>query len=253
MTACSACKSGKGLDFGIRTAFQPIFDLHTGNVFAYEALVRGMHGEGASEILSRVTDETLYSFDQACRVTAIRQAAAAGIMDTEARLSINFMPNAVYSPMACIRLTLETAREVGLAEDRLIFEFTENERLDTDHVRDILEAYKKLGFATALDDFGAGYSGLNLLADMQTDYVKLDMALIRGIDCSEPRRQIVEAMVRLLDGMGRMVIAEGIETEGELAALSDIGVHHVQGFLLARPSLESLPVWPRSRHLQRVA
>ncbi len=250
---CEACKSGKGLDFGIRTAFQPIFDVRDGRVFAYEALVRGANGEGAKDILGRVTAETLYSFDQACRVAAIKNAAAAGLLEGDARLSINFMPNAVYSPMACIRLTLETARQVGMPLDRLIFEFTENERLDTDHVRDILQAYNKLGFATALDDFGAGYSGLNLLADMQTDYVKLDMALIRGIDQSEPRRQIVYAMVRLLEDMGRTVVAEGIETRGEMDALCDIGVHLMQGFLLARPAIDRLPVWPEDAKLTRAA
>ncbi|MGB3797016.1 MAG: EAL domain-containing protein [Alteraurantiacibacter sp.] len=250
---CNACKSGKALDFELRTAFQPIFNVRNGSVFAYEALVRGINGEGAEEILARVTAQTLYSFDQACRVAAIENAVAAGLLNTDARLSINFMPNAVYEPMACIRLTLQTAREVGMPVDRLIFEFTENERLDTDHVRDILKAYNKLGFATALDDFGAGYSGLNLLADMQTDYVKLDMALIRGIDQSEPRRQIVYAMVRLLEDMGRSVVAEGIETQGEMDALCDIGVYLMQGFLLARPAIDILPVWPESGPLARAA
>jgi len=253
VTACSACRSGKGLDFGISTAFQPIFDVRSGEVFAYEALVRGDAGESAPQVLSRVTEDTLYSFDQACRVAAIKNAAAAGLLETGARLSINFMPNAVYSPLACIRLTLETARQVGMPEDRLIFEFTENERLDTGHVRSIVEAYRKLGFATALDDFGAGYSGLNLLADLQTDIVKLDMDLIRGIDSSQPRRQIVYAMVRLLEDMGRTVVAEGIETRGEMDALADIGVHLMQGFLLARPTLDGLAQWPEDTQLARAA
>ncbi|MFB0611097.1 EAL domain-containing protein [Aurantiacibacter poecillastricola] len=253
MAACEACRSGKGLDFGIRTAFQPIFDIRTGEVFAYEALVRGTEGEGASEILARVTQETLYSFDQACRVAAIKNAARTGILETGARLSINFMPNAVYSPLACIRLTLETARQVGMPEDRLIFEFTENERLDPAHVKTIIEAYRKLGFATALDDFGAGYAGLNLLADLPTDIVKLDMELIRGIDQSEPRRQITFAMIRLLEEMGRMVIAEGIETRREMDALAELGVHYMQGFLLAPPMLDTLQDWPARMLKSKVA
>lgn len=250
---CVACRSRKALDFGIRTAFQPIFDVRDRSVFAYEALVRGMEGEGAREILGRVTAQTLYSFDQACRVTAIENAVAAGLLTGDARLSINFMPNAVYEPMACIRLTLEKARQLGLPMERLIFEFTENERLDTKHVRQILKAYAKLGFGTAVDDFGAGYSGLSLLAEMPTDYVKLDMALVRGIDQSEPRRQIVCATVRLLEDMGRTVVAEGVETRGEMDALCDIGVYLMQGFLLARPAIGSLPVWPEYGPLARAA
>lgn len=253
MNKCGACRAGNGLDFEIRTAFQPIFDVITGEPFAYEALVRGSAGEGAAEVLARVTDQTLYSFDQACRVAAIRNAVSAGLLQTGARLSINFMPNAVYSPSACIRLTLETARQVQLPIDRLIFEFTENERLDTGHVRTILEAYHKLGFSTALDDFGAGYSGLSLLADMQTNFVKLDMELIRGIDRSEPRRQIVQAMVRLLGDMGRTVIAEGIEHRGEMDVLANMGVRYMQGFLFGRPVMEKLPGWPADTGLSRAA
>ena len=234
---CAGCKDGAAFTTKLLTAFQPIYDLNDGSVFAYEALVRGEGGKDAAEVLALVDDESRYAFDQACRVAAIEHAVAAGLLDTGARLSINFMPNAVYSPLACIQLTLKTARSVGLAEDRLIFEFTENERLDIEHVARIVAAYRSLGFSTAIDDFGAGYSGLNLLANLDTDLVKLDMELIRGIESSEPRRQIVRAMVRLCAEMGRQVIAEGIETHGELAALRAMGVHLVQGYLLARPTL----------------
>ena len=237
---CTGCRDGAAFPHALLTAFQPIYDLRDGSVFAYEALVRGADGQGAAEMLALVDDDNLYAFDQACRVAAIRQAVAAGLLDCQARLSINFMPNAVYSPMACIQLTLKTARETGLAEERLIFEFTENERLDIAHVANIVAAYRSLGFATAIDDFGAGYSGLNLLANLNTELVKLDMELVRGIDDSEPRRQIVHAMVRLCEEMGRQVIAEGIETRGELDAIRALGIYLVQGYHLARPAIGQL-------------
>jgi len=241
---CSGCRDGQDLPFALRIAFQPIVDLATGKPYAYEALVRGPDGQGAGWVLAQVTDENRYRFDQACRVAAIREAVAAGLLEGDARLSINFLPNAVYSPQACIRLTLATAAECGLPSERLIFEFTENERLDTAHVRGIVEAYRSLGFATALDDFGAGHAGLNLLADIQTDLIKLDMDLIRGIDTSMPRRLIVEAMVRLCRSLRVEVIAEGIETEAELAVLRLLGIRYVQGYLLAPPALGQLPVPP---------
>lgn len=247
---CSGCRDGTSLDFSLQTAFQPIYDIEEGRVFAYEALVRGAHGEGAAEVLARVEDDNRYAFDQMCRVTAIRQAVRAGIVESGAKLSINFMPNAVYSPMACIQLTLRTARETGLPEERLIFEFTENEQLDIDHVRNIVDAYRQLGFATAIDDFGAGYSGLNLLANLETDLIKLDMELVLGIDSSEPRRQIVLAMVRLCEEMGRTVIAEGIETAGELEALRKCGIRYMQGYYLARPELGALPAVELDRSLR---
>ncbi|WP_373487300.1 EAL domain-containing protein [Blastomonas sp.] len=224
-------------------AFQPIVDIQTGLPFAYEALVRGENGEGAAEVLARVTPENRYAFDQRCRVKAIEDAVAAGILDTPARLSINFLPNAVYSPLACIQLTLQTSRATGLPMDRLIFEFTENEHMaDTHHVKNIVDSYRKMGFGTAIDDFGAGHAGLGLLAEFQTDYIKLDMELIRGLDTSMPRRMIVEGVLRIAQSLGITVIAEGVETMGEYEVLRGMGVRYLQGYLLARPAFRALPV-----------
>jgi FOG: EAL domain len=223
-------------------AFQPIVDAETGAPFAYEALVRGPAGESAGEVLAGVTAENRYSFDQQCRVAAIEGAVGAGILETGARLSINFLPNAVYSPAACIQLTLKTARATGFPTDRLIFEFTENEQMvDTDHVKNIIETYHRMGFATALDDFGAGHAGLGLLARLQTDFIKLDMELVRGIDTSMPRRMIVEGLVRMAETMGIKVIAEGIETVEEYRALRALGIRYIQGYLLAHPGFRTLP------------
>jgi EAL domain-containing protein (putative c-di-GMP-specific phosphodiesterase class I) len=223
-------------------AFQPIVDSETGLPFAFEALVRGSHGEGAAEVLAKVTAENRYAFDQQCRVSAIKGAVAAGILDTEAKLSINFLPNAVYSPVACIQLTLKTARATGFPTDRLIFEFTENEEMiDTDHISNIVDSYRKMGFATALDDFGAGYAGLGLLAKFQPDLIKLDIELIRAIDTSMPRRLIVESVARLCDKLGIVVIAEGVETVGEYDTLRNLGIRYIQGYLLARPAFQTFP------------
>ena len=240
-SGCSGCRS-VGQAFDIAMAFQPIVDVATGRAFAYEALVRGSNGEGAGEVLARVTPENRYAFDQQCRVAAIEGAVAAGILDTDARLSINFLPNAVYSPVACIQLTLKTARATGFPTDRLIFEFTENEEMaDTDHVRNIVDCYARMGFATAIDDFGAGHAGLGLLAKFQTDFVKLDMDLIRNIDASMPRRLIVGGVIRIAESLNVKVIAEGIETVAEYNALRELGVRYLQGYLLARPGFRALP------------
>jgi len=209
---------------------------------SFEALVRGSNGEGAGAVLARVTPENRYAFDQRCRVAAIEGAVAAGILETDARLSINFLPNAVYSPAACIQLTLKTARENSFPIDRVIFEFTENEEMtDTAHVKNIVQTYRKMGFATAIDDFGAGHAGLGLLANFQTDYIKLDMDLVRGIEGSLPRRLIIEGVIRIADSLGITIIAEGIETEAEYDALRAIGVRYIQGYLFARPGFKCLP------------
>jgi EAL domain-containing protein (putative c-di-GMP-specific phosphodiesterase class I) len=240
-TGCQGCKSQSD-GFGIAMAFQPIVDGETGRPFAFEALVRGSRGEGAAEVLAQVTAENRYAFDQQCRVAAIEGAVAAGILETNARLSINFLPNAVYSPLACIQLTLKTARATGFPTDRLIFEFTENEEMnDTDHITNIVDSYRKMGFATAIDDFGAGFAGLGLLARFQPDLIKLDMELVRAIDTSMPRRLIVESVVRLCDKLGIVVIAEGVETAAEYRVLRDLGIRYIQGYLFARPAFQALP------------
>ena len=249
---CTGCRDGQALDFAITMAFQPIFDIRSGQPWAYEALVRGADGTGASDILARVTEQNRYTFDQRCRVTAIEQAVTLGLMDGDARLSINFMPNAVYEPLACIRLTLKTAAAQGLPLSRLIFEFTEQEDMDDcGHIQNIVDSYKKIGLGTALDDFGAGYAGLNRLACLQTDVMKLDMELVRDIDTSMPRRMIVEAMVGLCRNMGMEVVAEGIETQAECDALRDIGIYLMQGYYLARPAINAFPAMTENayRHL----
>ena len=94
---CSGCRDGLDFELPFTMAFQPIVDVAAGKVFAYEALVRGVDGAGAHQILTGVNEANRYSFDQACRVKAIEMAVEAGLMQSDAKLSINFLPNAVYS------------------------------------------------------------------------------------------------------------------------------------------------------------
>ncbi|WP_445326824.1 EAL domain-containing protein [Sphingobium sp. AN558] len=98
-----------------------------------------------------------------------------------------------------------------------------------------------MGFGTAIGDFGAGHAGLGLLAKFRTDYIKLDMDLVRGLDTSMPRRLIVEGVLRIARSLDITVIAEGIETIGEYEALRSLGVRYIQGYLLARPGYKVLP------------
>lgn len=242
---CHGCREGTGFEVPFTMAFQPIVDVSAGTVFAYEALVRGVDGAGAAAILSAVTDDNRYAFDQACRVKAIGNAMQAGLLASGAMLSINFLPNAVYSPMACIQLTLAAAASVALPVDRLIFEFTENEVMGSPaHVMDIIETYKSIGFKVAIDDFGAGHSGLDMFAIFAPDEVKLDMALIRGIERDRRRRAIVRAMVGLCQELDTKLIAEGVETRCEMQALLDLGVRFQQGYLYGKPAIDQLPRLP---------
>lgn len=244
-TKCKGCHDGaEGFPVPFSMAFQPIFDVSNGTVFAHEALVRGPGGEGARLVLDQVTTDNRYAFDQQCRVKAIELAASLFEPAGSTKLSINFMPNAVYEPRACIRLTLATAMQTGFPADRIIFEFTENEQLDTSHLLNILRTYRSLGFKTAIDDFGAGHSGLSLLTRFQPDIVKLDMDLIRGIDQDQVKRGIVKHTLAMLNELSITPICEGVETQDELSALRDLGVSLIQGYVLAKPTFESLSAYP---------
>jgi EAL domain-containing protein (putative c-di-GMP-specific phosphodiesterase class I) len=239
-TGCAGCRAGV-FEKPFSMAFQPIIDL-TGGVFAYEALVRGPQGQPALSVLADVDADNRYSFDQSCRVKAIEVASGLGAADHGALLSINFLPNAVYEPRACIQKTLATAAATGFPTDHLIFEITENEEvLDHDHLERILTAYRAMGFRTAIDDFGAGFSNLNLLARFQPDLIKLDMDLIRGADRDRVRRAIIGGILKVCDEIGVRVIAEGVETVEEHQALVDLGIGLLQGYLYARPAFETLP------------
>lgn len=237
--SCPNCARSESLGFDFTMAFQPIVDTAQRRIFAHEALVRGIDGEGAGEILGRIDDSNRYRFDQLCRIKAVRLASQLGI---DCRLSINFLPNAVYKPENCIRTTIAAARSCDMPLENIIFEVTEVEKVrDHGHLREIFEAYKRYGFGTAIDDFGAGYAGLGLLAEFQPDYLKLDMQLIRDIDRIRAKQIIVRGIVSTAHEMGIGIIAEGIESREELGYLQDQGITQFQGYLFARPAFQALP------------
>ena len=245
---CADCLEGAGLDFEITMAFQPIVRVSTRSVYAYEALVRGRNRESAGHELSQVNEQNRYRFDQACRVKAIELASRLGLPSREGQLlHINFLPGAVYRPETCIRATLEAAERFGLPIERIVFEVTEGEPIQEEaHLKSIFAEYQRRGFRTAIDDFGAGYAGLNLLANFQPNISKLDMALTRNIDQDRIRRSIASSVIAVCRDLDIAVVAEGIETVGELDTIVALGVDLVQGYLLAKPAFEAMeePVWP---------
>ncbi|TVR12025.1 MAG: EAL domain-containing protein [Salinarimonadaceae bacterium] len=239
---CASCREGQHFDIPFSMAFQPIVDLASDAIFAYEALVRGLSGEGEGAILSCVNDQNRYAFDQACRIRAIELAAQLRLSEHARFVSINFLPNAVYRPEACIRATLAVAERVEFPLEAIIFELTEGEALsEPAHLKSIVESYRKMGFRTAIDDFGAGFSGLNRLAQFQPDLVKLDMQLVRDIDKDPVKRVIVGGIVKICGDLGIEIIGEGVETAQESLALLDLGISIQQGYHFARPGFETLP------------
>jgi diguanylate cyclase (GGDEF)-like protein len=239
---CVACAEGVNQPFPFTMAFQPIISASRQEVFAYEALVRGLAGEAASTVLSRVNRRNRYAFDQSCRRTAVDLAARLGIVARGVKLSINFIPGAMYEPENCVRATLAAANRAKLPLDRLIFEVTEGEEvLEPAHLMKIFEVYRQQGFTPAIDDFGAGYSGLNMLAEFQPGIIKLDRELIQDIDASWPKQSIVRGVLSVCQDLNITPIAEGVETQAEYRVLRSLGIDLFQGYLFARPGFESFP------------
>lgn len=238
-SGCHHCLDKNGAEIDFSMAFQPIVNAESKTIFGYEALVRGVSNEPAGFVLDKLNDENRYFFDQSIRVKAISTAVDLGL---ESLLSINFFPNAVYRPETCIRTTLNACEEYGFPINRVMFEVTESEKIeDREHLKNIFSYYNEKGFITAIDDFGAGFSGLNLISDWQPNIVKLDMNLIRNIDQDVTRQHLVESVIGFAHKVGIDIICEGVETKAELETLMAMDVRLFQGFLFAKPQFEALP------------
>ncbi|MBG22786.1 MAG: diguanylate phosphodiesterase [Idiomarinaceae bacterium] len=236
---CRDCLAGKDLGFAIEMAFQPIVDLQTQKIIAYEALVRGPNGEGAGWGFEQVTHDNRYYFDQACRVKAIETAIKLGCKEF---LHINFLPNAVYSPETCIKATIEAADLYGFDLTKLVFEVTEGEEIiSKSHLQRIFSSYAARGFQTAIDDYGSGYASHQWLVELRPHILKLDRTLIIDIDQSPEKQQEVKQVLAQCELQGTRLLAEGIETEAEMQTLASLGLRYMQGYLFARPEFKGLP------------
>ncbi|MEP6547483.1 MAG: EAL domain-containing protein [Gammaproteobacteria bacterium] len=230
--------------FKFSFAYQPIVDIETRTVFAYEALVRGRANESAATVFASIAPEQLHTFDRDARVHAIGLAAS---LDLQAYLSLNLLPASLERLPDAIQSTIEAARRANVSIQRIFLEVTEGEIInDAASFAQRMNSYRAQGLRFAIDDFGSGYSGLNLLAEFQPDAIKLDMHLVRDIDSKGPRQAIVRAVIQVCDDLGIEVIAEGIETDAEYHWFKRIGVRLFQGYLFGRPAFEALsvPVFP---------
>jgi EAL domain-containing protein (putative c-di-GMP-specific phosphodiesterase class I) len=220
-------------------AFQPIVDVAARSIFSYEALVRGAQGAPAATVFERVSPDNLHRFDQESRVAAIELASR---LRLPCKLNLNFLPRSLYTSPMAVRSALEAAQRCGITPDRLVLEITEGEVID-DHAAfgRAVNEFRRSGLQLAIDDFGAGYAGLTMLADFQPDLLKLDMTLVRGIQRRGPRQAIVRAIMQACIDLGIDVIAEGVETPEEYRWFRNADVTLFQGYLFGRPQFEGLP------------
>lgn len=199
---------------------------------------RVAHGTALDDLLS-----TSLAALMAAGAVKLERMAQDGVRELKAQLQADPAQDSRHTTVAQQRARRQIQQRVQDALDRM----SEQEVMrDPAHLLDILRTYRDVGLKTAIDDFGAGYSGLNLLADFTPDLLKLDMHLVRGIDQDRKRQAIARHGAALALELGIAVIAEGIETADESRALQDLGIDLQQGYLFARPQLDGLaPIhWP---------
>lgn len=227
--------------------FQPIIycqdaNIESPRIFAHEALFRIRDQDDTiipPGYVFSVADKSdlLFSLDLTARRSAIEHAAAAKL---NSKVFVNFNPSSIYDPSYCLRSTAAAIAQAGLEASDVVFEVTETHKVNNlAHLKGVLNFYRNAGFKVALDDVGAGWSGLNLLHDLMPDFAKIDMALVRDIDSQPSKQKIVKHLIASARENGIQIIAEGIETAAEAECLAELQADYLQGFLFGRPELKA--------------
>jgi EAL domain-containing protein (putative c-di-GMP-specific phosphodiesterase class I) len=219
--------------------FQPVVRLSDGAVIGQEALMRAEACcrllSGAEIVAAATAHDRLMAFDVRARSVALEQGFP--LLPAGQSLFVNFTPTAIYDPDVCLRTTWAAARRAGADLGRVCFEVMETEAFpDLELLRAILDRFRERGARVALDDLGAGNSSLLYLDVLRPDVVKLDRGLIAGLDQDAARRRMVGALADYAHELDAEVVAEGVETAGELHAVRELGADLAQGYYLARPA-----------------
>ena len=221
-------------DGSIRMALQPIIRADDGTVVAYEALLRSTHLilDGPMSVL-RVA-ELHGMMPEVGMEVARRSAEIMEHLDESVKLFVNLHP----LQLGDRELLMETMRPLAPWSGRVVCEITERSRLQgINGWEDSISHLQSTGFEIAVDDLGAGYNSLAVLADLQPQVVKIDMSIVRNID-QEPRKQrLVDLLVKFGDATGAQVLGEGVETQAEARTLKECGIHLMQGYLFGRPEI----------------
>ncbi len=222
----------------ISSVFQPIVDLKNNAVLGYEALSRGPSAtEYESPLfLLRVADRTglTIELDRMFRSVALNNARG---LPAGSKVFVNTLPATIYDPELQAARLSRTLERLAIIPSRVVFEFSERYVVTNQALLlDALREHRELGIQLAIDDVGAGYSGLERIASLQPDYLKIDESLVRHVETQGVKRSVLSALVRMAADIGAQVIAEGIESSDEMKCLLDLGVGYGQGFHIARPA-----------------
>lgn len=240
---------GRGL---ITPVYQPIVRLHDGTLHGYEALSRiSQPGiiENSEELFARAGELGLASsLEMLCRKKALVNVRE---LDIPGKIFLNVSPALFQSRDHERGVTANLLDELRIERSRIVFELTERTIIeDYDLFLRGVAHYREQGYSIAIDDLGSGYAGLQILARLEPEYVKLSRFLIANIERSPTRQALVESMVTFCNKTGARVIAEGIERPEELEYLRALGIHFGQGYLLAKPSAVPVPFAVRKDHFR---
>ncbi|TDJ15372.1 MAG: EAL domain-containing protein [Deltaproteobacteria bacterium] len=216
----------------IQVRYEAIVDLNNAQVLGYEALSRGPEGTDLTNPrdLFRRAEEAglLYELDALCRKIALEGASR---LPKERTLFLNCLPTAIGDPGMRDEGLRKTLENFNLRPSDVVLEISETESIDNFGVfREVARSCRDLGIRIAIDDAGTGYASLEAIMEISPDFIKADMTLVREIDSDPARQQVLSALKTIADGIGAEVIAEGIETHGELNVLRELGVRYGQGF-----------------------
>ncbi len=219
------------------TAYQAILELKDRHVLGFEALSRGARGSGleTADLLFGAADKhgLMVELDRLCRRRAL---LSSGRVPSNVKIFVNTLPATIRDPQFRGRALIEFLDRAQVSPDRIVLEITEKLVIENYSLfREDMAYFTDLGMSFAVDDVGAGYSGLESIARLKPNYLKIDIALVRDVHVSLVNREMVKAIMAMGNGIGAAVIAEGIHTDEEAQALREMGVDWGQGYLLARP------------------
>jgi EAL domain-containing protein (putative c-di-GMP-specific phosphodiesterase class I) len=220
----------------LTTVYEPIVRLSDRRVLGYEALARGPLGSGLERpplLFSIAADcDREYELDNLCRKLALSNAR--GIRPHE-KLFLNVLPTSLHDPNFSEVRVRALLDRLGLTPHNLVLEISERQAiLNFPIFREAIDHFSKLGFGIALDDTGAGYSSLEAALELSPHYLKIDMSLVRNVDQQAPKQELLRGLQALSERMKASLIAEGIESEEELATLRSLGIAYGQGFAIGR-------------------
>jgi FOG: EAL domain len=231
-------------------AFQPIIDPLSQEIVSYEALLRTPDGGSPESFFARLEGEALYQADLDSKRVAI--ALASSLDMGEQTLAINLLPMTLVKIPNAVPTLLRAIEEHGLVPEQVIVEFTENEVISQfTAFRQAIRELKASGISLSIDHFGAGFAGLQLLAQFQPDRIKINRDLIRDVHKSGPRQAIIQAIIKCCASLEIAVSVVGVEKAEEWMWLESAGIAHFQGHLFAKPSFCGIPpvAWPEKKTL----